>query len=78
MPAPEILGNIHKALVKSSEEALDAYRKASGERHALLRRMMPEWRLVQETLSNVGAHRRQRASIARSASIVTCSSTRTS
>jgi len=50
----EILGQIHKALVKSSEEALDAYRKASGERHALLRRMMPEWRLVQETLGNVG------------------------
>jgi hypothetical protein len=50
----EILGNIHKALVKSSEEALDEYRKASGERHSLLRRMMPEWRLVQETLTNVG------------------------
>ncbi len=50
----EILGNIHKALVKSSEDALDAYRKSSGERHALLRRMMPEWRLVQETLENIG------------------------
>ncbi len=73
----EILGQIHKALVKSSEEALDAYRKASGERHALLRRMMPEWRLVQETLGNVG--RRSRACrSARSASIATCSSTKTS
>jgi hypothetical protein len=50
----DILDNIHKAMVKSSEEALDEYRKASGERHALLRRMMPEWRLVQESLSNVG------------------------
>jgi hypothetical protein len=50
----EILGNIHKALVKSSDDALDEYRKSSGERHALLRRMMPEWRLVQETLGNVG------------------------
>jgi hypothetical protein len=50
----EILAQIHKALVKTNDEALDAYRKASGERHALLRRMMPEWRLVQETLSNVG------------------------
>jgi len=50
----EILGQIHKALVKSSEEALDAYRRSSGERHSLLRRMMPEWRLVQETMSNVG------------------------
>jgi len=50
----EILSQIHKALVKTSDEALDAYRKSSGERHSLLRRMMPEWRLVQETLSNVG------------------------
>jgi hypothetical protein len=50
----EILENIHKSLVKSSDEALDEYRKANGERHALLRRMMPEWRLVQETLGNVG------------------------
>jgi hypothetical protein len=50
----DILGNIHKSLVKSSEEALDEYRKSSGERHALLRRMMPEWRLVQESLGNVG------------------------
>ena len=37
----EILGQVHKALVKTNEEALEAYRKASGERHALLRRMMP-------------------------------------
>jgi hypothetical protein len=50
----EILENIHKALVKASEDALDQYRKSSGERHALLRRMMPDWRLVQETLSNIG------------------------
>ena len=49
----EILGQIHKALVKASEEALDVYRRASAERHALLRRMMPEWRLIQETLGNV-------------------------
>jgi hypothetical protein len=49
----EILGQIHKALVKSSEEALAAYRKASAERHTLLRRMMPEWRLIQEALGNV-------------------------
>jgi hypothetical protein len=50
----EILGQIHKAMVKSSDEALDEYRKSSGERHTLLRRMMPEWRLVQETLGNIG------------------------
>jgi hypothetical protein len=50
----EIMGQIHKALVKSGEESLEAYRKASGDRHSLLRRMMPEWRLLQETLGNVG------------------------
>jgi hypothetical protein len=49
----EILGQIHKSLVKSSDDALEAYRKASSERHALLRRMMPDWRLIQETLGNV-------------------------
>src|SRR5690349_21359746 len=53
-PGAEILENIRKSLVKASDESLDEYRKASGERHALLRRMMPEWRLVQETLGNVG------------------------
>src|SRR5207237_3284858 len=33
--------------------AMGAYRKSSGERHSLLRRMMPEWRLVTETLGHV-------------------------
>jgi hypothetical protein len=32
---------------------MQAYRKASGERHGLLRRMMPEWRVIQETLTRV-------------------------
>jgi hypothetical protein len=49
----EILSDIHKSLVKAHEEAMDAYRKGSGERHALLRRMMPDWRLVGETLGHV-------------------------
>jgi len=31
-------------------EAMNDYRKASGERHALLRKMMPDWRMIQETL----------------------------
>jgi hypothetical protein len=30
-----------------------AYRKASGERHELLRRMMPDWRAIRETLGRV-------------------------
>jgi hypothetical protein len=50
----EILGDIHKSLVKAHDEAMDLYRKASGERHALLRRMMPDWRQIREALGHVG------------------------
>ena len=49
----EILADIHKSMVKAQHEAMDGYRKASAERHGLLRRMMPEWRLIQETLEHV-------------------------
>jgi hypothetical protein len=49
----EILAEIHKSMVKAHTEAIEDYRKASGERHALLRRMMPDWRLIQETLGRV-------------------------
>jgi hypothetical protein len=48
-----ILSDIHKSMVKAHGEAMDDYRKASAERHALLRRMMPDWRLIQETLGRV-------------------------
>lgn len=51
--AMDVLADIHKSLVRAHNEAMQAYRKASGERHALLRRMMPEWRVIQETLSRV-------------------------
>lgn len=49
----EILGDIHKSMVKAHSEAMNAYRKASAERHALLRGMMPEWRLIRHTLERV-------------------------
>ena len=49
----DILSDIHKSMVKSHSEAMGAYRKSSGERHSLLRRMMPDWRLVTETLGHV-------------------------
>jgi len=49
----EILTDIHKSMVKAHGEAMSDYRKASSERHALLRRMMPDWRLLQETLGRV-------------------------
>src|SRR5437763_9268257 len=49
----DILADIHKSMVKAHAEAMDDYRKASGERHALLRKMMPDWRLIQQTLAHV-------------------------
>jgi hypothetical protein len=49
----EILADIHKSMVKAHAEAMTDYRKASGERHALLRKMMPDWRMIQETLGRV-------------------------
>lgn len=49
----QILADIHKSMVKAHGEAMDDYRKASAQRHALLRRMMPDWRLIQETLGCV-------------------------
>lgn len=49
----EILADIHKSMVKAQSEAMNAYRHASGERHALLRGMMPEWRLIRHILERV-------------------------
>ncbi|HYM35959.1 MAG TPA: hypothetical protein VET48_11215, partial [Steroidobacteraceae bacterium] len=51
--AADVLADIHKSLVKAHKEALDAYRTASGERHELLRKMMPDWRLIQDALTRV-------------------------
>jgi hypothetical protein len=49
----EILEDIHKSMVRAHSEAMDDYRQASAERHALLRKMMPDWRRIQETLGRV-------------------------
>jgi hypothetical protein len=49
----EILADIHKSMVKAHAEAMHDYRKASSERHSLLRQMMPDWRLIQQTLERV-------------------------
>ncbi|HEY0682475.1 MAG TPA: hypothetical protein VGD45_09100 [Steroidobacter sp.] len=51
--AANILADIHKSLVKAHKEAMDTYREASAERHGLLRKMMPEWRVIKETLDRV-------------------------
>lgn len=49
-----VLADIHKSLVKAHQEAMSAYHQASGERHSILRKMRPEWRRIQQTLSKVG------------------------
>ena len=49
-----VLGDIHKSLVKAHKESMHSYREASAKRHELLRRMRPEWRQIQQTLDKVG------------------------
>jgi len=49
-----VLGDIHKSLIKAHKEAMASYREASGERHGILRKMRPEWRNIQQTLGKVG------------------------
>lgn len=51
--AADVLADIHKSLIKSHKEAMESYREASGERHALLRKMMPDWRAIKEALDRV-------------------------
>lgn len=63
----EILSDIHKSMVKAHAGAMDDYRKASSGRHALLRRMMPDWRMMQQTLGHV--HKSVESVIGRSQTI---------
>ena len=49
----EVLNDIHKSLVKAHDSAMEEYRSASRDRHELLRRMMPHWRRIQQTLGRV-------------------------
>ena len=48
-----ILLTIQKTMEKQEKEALEAYRKATNERHSLLTRMVPFWRKLANTLSKV-------------------------
>jgi len=50
----DVLEDIHRSLVHAHGEAMTAYRAASGKRHALLRKMRPEWREIQQTLGKIG------------------------
>ena len=49
----EILGDIHKTIIRLQKEAMDEYWKATNKRHNLLKRMMPYWRRLSKTLSVV-------------------------
>ena len=48
-----ILGDIHKSVTSAQKTALNEYRKASGERHRLLQKMLPFWRQLNRTLERV-------------------------
>jgi hypothetical protein len=49
-----ILGDIHKSLVRAHKEAMVAYTSASKKRHELLNGMRPNWRRIEKTLNRVG------------------------
>lgn len=49
-----MLKEIHKTLQKHQKETMEEYRKASQQRHALLRKMMPFWRKLTNTVDDVG------------------------
>jgi len=49
-----ILSDIHKSLLRAHKEAMAAYHAASAKRHKLLRHMRPDWRRIQQTLTQVG------------------------
>ena len=48
-----ILGDVQKAMTSAHKAALTEYRRASGERHRLLKKMLPFWRRVEKTLDHV-------------------------
>ena len=49
----KILTDIHTTIKKSQSSALNDYRKASAKRHDLLKKMLPHWRSLQQTLDDV-------------------------
>lgn len=49
-----ILKDVHKTAVTQHKNAMEEYRKAVGVRHSLLRKMMPYWRKLSQTLDEVG------------------------
>jgi len=49
----KILVDIHATIKKSQQAALEDYRKSTAKRHHLLKNMMPYWRRLSQTLSDV-------------------------
>lgn len=49
----KILSNIKKAVEESHQQTLKAYKKSSAESHRLLKNMQPEWRAIDEKLTEV-------------------------
>ena len=49
-----ILTEIHKTAVSQYKGSIEEYRKAVAVRHALLKKMMPYWRRLAQTLDQVG------------------------
>ncbi len=49
-----ILNEIHKTAVSQYKNTMEEYRKAVAERHSLLKKMMPYWRRMAQTLEQVG------------------------
>ncbi len=49
-----MLKEIHKTLQKHHKDAMEDYRKASQQRHSLLKNMMPYWRKLTNTVGDVG------------------------
>jgi hypothetical protein len=48
-----VLNDIGKTLNRACREAMQSYRRASAERHRILRRMLPYWRRLDQTLERV-------------------------
>lgn len=49
-----ILRDIHKTIIKQESNALGSYRKSTGTRHSLLKKMMPMWRTINNNLEFLG------------------------
>ncbi len=49
----DVLEAIHESMDKAHARVLVAYRRASGQRHRLLSRMIPRWRSIQRTLQRM-------------------------